>query len=247
MRSMEEYGMKGQIITLPTEEAQKNLLLPGFAIYASPENLSKHADTVIPEDSVSYSSETTQQKLPLMTKVVTPIIMSGDDYSEKWIVEPWHIRVALRTYSGIHLESDECVRIPSDKKVEGPRSSNHGKEFLAYIKINEFEEVPVRCILYQSISPVTPDDTDSYDILNIADVPECPPKTWKFSFNEPLFEEERKTLYMLPRSNLPEVISNERRRLAGASEYNITTDEIKDIVKQHKEWKEQRDKELFSN
>ena len=107
---------------MPTEEAQKKLLLPGFAIYASPENLSKHADIVIPEDSVSYSSEATQLKLPLMTKLVAPIVMSGDDYPEKWIVEPWHIRVALRTYSGIHLESDECVRIPSDKKVEGPRS-----------------------------------------------------------------------------------------------------------------------------
>ena len=107
--------------------------------------------------------------------------------------------------------------------------------------------MPVRCILYQSISPVLSDDTDSYDIVNITDVPECPPKTWKFSFNEPLFEEQRKTLYMLPRSNLPENISNERQRLAGASEYNITIDEIKNIVKQYREWKEERDKELFSN
>ena len=107
--------------------------------------------------------------------------------------------------------------------------------------------MPVRCILYQSISPVLSDDTDSYDILNITDVPECPPKTWKFSFNEPLFEEQRKTLYMPPRSNLPENISNERQRLAGASEYNITIDEIKNIVKQYREWKEERDKELFSN
>ena len=105
---------------MPTEEAHKKLLLLGFAIYASPENLSKYADIVISEDSVSYSSEATQEKLPSMSKIVTPVVMSGEDYSEKWSVEPWHIRTALRTYAGIHLESDECIRIPSDKAVEGP-------------------------------------------------------------------------------------------------------------------------------
>ena len=86
-----------------------------------------------------------------------------------------------------HIENGrQCLNVPYFLVY------NHGKEFLAYIKVNEFEEVPVRCILYQSISPVLSDDTDSYDILNITDVPECPPKTWKFSFNEPLFEEQRK-------------------------------------------------------
>ena len=105
---------------MPTEEAHKKLLLLGFAIYASPENLSKYADIVISEDSVSYSSEATQEKLPLVSKIVTPVVMSGEDYSEKWSVEPWHIRTALRTYAGVHLESDECIRIPSEKTIEGP-------------------------------------------------------------------------------------------------------------------------------
>ena len=108
---------------MPTEEAHKKLLLLGFAIYASPENLSKYADIVISEDSVSYSSEATQEKLPLVSKIVTPVVMSGEDYSEKWSVEPWHIRTALRTYAGVHLESDECIRIPSDKTIEGPNLS----------------------------------------------------------------------------------------------------------------------------
>ena len=98
------------------------MLLLGFAIYASPANLEKYADIVIPEDSVSYSSEVAQVKLPFLTKLVAPIVMSGDVYSEKWTVEPWHIRVALRTYSGMHLETDDCIRIPSDKIVEGPLS-----------------------------------------------------------------------------------------------------------------------------
>ena len=91
--------------------------------------------------------------------------------------------------------------------------------------------------------PSVSDDGEYFE----EELTEIPPRTWKFSFNEPLFEEQRKTLYMLPRSNLPDDISNERRRLAGASEYNITIDEIKNIVKQYREWKEERDKELFSN
>ena len=56
---------------MPAEEAHKSLLLLGFAIYASPENLKKFSDIVIPEDSVSYSSEATQNKLPFMSKIVT--------------------------------------------------------------------------------------------------------------------------------------------------------------------------------
>lgn len=107
---------------MPAEEAHKSLLLLGFAIYASPENLKKFSDIVIPEDSVSYSSEATQNKLPFMSKIVTPVVMSGDEYSEKWSVQPWHIRIALRTYAGVQLENDACVRMPLDKTIEGPRS-----------------------------------------------------------------------------------------------------------------------------
>ena len=125
--------------------------------------------------------------------------------------------------------------------------SNHGKEFLVHIKINEFEEVPIRCILYQSISPHLSEDTDSFELHEMVDLPEIPPRTWKFSFNEPLFEDQREELYMLPRANLPENVSNERRHLAAASEYNISLDEIRTMLKQHKEWKEKREKELFSN
>ena len=125
--------------------------------------------------------------------------------------------------------------------------SNHGKEFLAHIKINEFEEVPIRCILYQSISPRLLDDSDSFELQEMVDLPEIPPRTWKFSFNEPLFKDQRDELYMLPRANLPENVSNERRHLAAVSEYNISLDEIRNMVKQYNEWKEKRENELFSN
>lgn len=75
---------------------------------------------VIPEDSIQYSSETTQQKLPVVSKVVVPIVMSGDRSSEQWSVEPWHIRIALRRYAGVYLDNDDCVIMPAEKSVKGP-------------------------------------------------------------------------------------------------------------------------------
>ena len=77
---------------------------------------------VIPEDSIQYSSETTQQKLPLVSKVVVPIVMSGDRSSEEWLVEPWLIRIALRRYAGVYLDNDDCVIMPAEKIVKGPNT-----------------------------------------------------------------------------------------------------------------------------
>ena len=51
-----EYGKRGQIRTLNARLARQELLLPGFGVYASPDNLKKYNDIVIPEDAVQYSS-----------------------------------------------------------------------------------------------------------------------------------------------------------------------------------------------
>ena len=84
--------------------------------------MEKFSDLVIGEDSIQYSSEITQQKLPFVSKVVVPIIMSGDRSSEQWSIEPWHIRIALRRYAGVYMDNDECVIMPADKSVRGPNS-----------------------------------------------------------------------------------------------------------------------------
>lgn len=52
---------------------------------------------------------------------------------------------------------------------------------------------------------------------------------------------------MLPRHPLPEVITNERRHLAAASEYKINIDEVRNLVQKYREWKDKRDDVLFSN
>ena len=117
---------------------------------------------------------------------------------------------------------------------------------MVYIKINDLEDVPIRCIVYQTSSPSIPaDETDSSDVV-LDDQPEIPPSTWKFSFNEPIFEDQREQLYMLPRHRLPEVLTSERRRLAAASEYRMSVDEVITLVNQYSEWKDKRDKVLYA-
>ena len=54
--NLAEFGKRGQIRTLNARVARQELLLPGFGVYASPENLQRYTDIVIPEDAVQYSS-----------------------------------------------------------------------------------------------------------------------------------------------------------------------------------------------
>ena len=51
-------------MSVPRHLALKDLLLPGIAVYASPENLSLYKDITIPEDSIQYSSEIVQKVRP---------------------------------------------------------------------------------------------------------------------------------------------------------------------------------------
>merc|ERR1712045_64926 len=70
LKSSEEFGMRGQIRTLNAKIARQELLLPGFAVYASPGNLEKYKDIVIPEDKIISSSESSQEILVDLTKKV---------------------------------------------------------------------------------------------------------------------------------------------------------------------------------
>ena len=126
--------------------------------------------------------------------------------------------------------------------------SYHGKEFLVRIKINELEDVPIRCIVYQA-TPATQTDTTAADWVEggLEDKPDVPPRNWKFRFNEPIFEDQREQLYMLPRHPLPEVLTSERRHLTAASEYKMNVDEIINLVQEYSQWKEKRDKVLYAN
>ena len=56
-----EFGSRGQVLTMPSEKAHKELLYHGLAVYASPENLKTYKDILIPEDAVQFSSKSVQK------------------------------------------------------------------------------------------------------------------------------------------------------------------------------------------
>ena len=124
--------MRGQIRTLNAKIARQELLLPGFAVYASPGNLEKYKDIVIPEDKIISSSESSQEILVDLTKKVFAIVMSGQN---PWTLKPKHIRFALMV-EGLLIEED-CVILPSDVKIEGPNSNVNEKEFAVDIQVSK--------------------------------------------------------------------------------------------------------------
>jgi len=184
LKSSEEFGMRGQIRTLNAKIARQELLLPGFAVYASPGNLEKYKDIVIPEDKIISSSESSQEILVDLTKKVFAIVMSGQN---PWTLEPKHIRFALMV-EGLLIEED-CVILPSDVKIEGPNSNVNEKEFAVDIQINEFEKVTIRCVLFQ----------ESPDVLTAGEIP---PYGWEKRFYNSLIDSQADMLKMLPRHHI---------------------------------------------
>ena len=53
-----EFGKRGQVKKVDARVGRQELLLPGFGVYASPYNLAKYKDIVLPEDAVTYTSPT---------------------------------------------------------------------------------------------------------------------------------------------------------------------------------------------
>lgn len=52
-----DFGKRGQIVTVDDPiEAKSELILPGAAVYATPENLEKYKDIAIPEENFRFSS-----------------------------------------------------------------------------------------------------------------------------------------------------------------------------------------------
>jgi len=214
LKTTEEFGRRGQIRSINARTARQELLLPGFGVYASPYNLEKYKKIVLPEDSVQSSSETVSQCVSDLQKFVVPIVMSGNN---RWTLDKWHVKFALLN-QGILLE-ENCIKIP-EEKISGPNEAIEGGEFLLMLKINDFETIKVRAVLFQK----------SLEKLNA----EIPPIGWDKRFYQPIFSEEAAELRLLPRHN---ITMNDVMGYGDASE----------ILEQFALWKDERDKKLFSS
>jgi len=180
LRSSEEFGKRGQIRTLNARVARQELLLPGFGVYASPENLQRYTDIVIPEDAVQYSSTSVSESIAELSKTVVPVVMNGE---ESWTLQPWHLKLALLN-QGIFVNED-CIQIAEE--IKGPNPAYEAKEFLITLSINNFEKANIRGILFHQ-------DT--------VDTSEIPHSGWDKRFYQPIFASQADTLKMLPRHKL---------------------------------------------
>ncbi|XP_034834318.1 large ribosomal subunit protein bL9m [Maniola hyperantus] len=136
-------GDAGDVLTLRPTIAYRDFLMPGLAMYASPENLAKHkVDENKPKTESEYSSPYVQRTLGCLSRLVLQITMSK---TQPWILEPWHVRVSFRKAGFVVPE--HAITMPP-VTIKGPDLSLQEKEFAVTVKVNNKEEVNVRCRIH---------------------------------------------------------------------------------------------------
>lgn len=68
-----------------------------------------------------------------MTVLSTLIIGITMNKENKWVLEPWHVKVSFRK-AGVHL-SEDCIELPKTK-IEGPDMNLEGKEFFVTVTVS---------------------------------------------------------------------------------------------------------------
>jgi len=210
LKTVEEFGIKGQIISPPSTRGNRDLLLTGLAVYHNEENLQKYADIIIPENTQLYSSDIAQQMVWRWGRKTVSVDVSWDN---KWTLEKWHVVAAFRKYKTFVTEDQ--VSVPGLEKggvITGPDPDINNKEFIAVLTINKVDKVKVRCRIHQ-VSRRQPDKQ--------VDV-----KHFCHHFAEPVWEHEREELEDMPRKNIP-------RKLRQDSDYA-------DLVAKHDHWRAKR-------
>ncbi|KAG6449983.1 hypothetical protein O3G_MSEX006331 [Manduca sexta] len=136
-------GTTGDILSLRPYKAYQDFLLPGFAVYASPENMAKYkVDEEKPKVEDMYSSPYVQLTMGQLSRLVLQITMSK---SEPWVLEPWHIKASFRKTGFIVPEY--AIEMPP-VQIKGPDLSLQEKEFYITVTINKREKVNVRCRIH---------------------------------------------------------------------------------------------------
>ncbi|XP_001603568.1 39S ribosomal protein L9, mitochondrial [Nasonia vitripennis] len=138
---VEGYGEKGEKITIKPQKAYNEFLLPGLAVYASPENIEKYLTSKV-TNKKTYSSLFVPMTIRFLSRICLVVNMSIEN---PWVLEKWHIRTNFRR-SGF-IVSDEAITMP-EKEISGPNLDFENKEFYVTITINKTEKVNVRCKLH---------------------------------------------------------------------------------------------------
>lgn len=136
-------GNRGDVVSVRPNIAYNRLLLPGLAVYETPENIAKYQTDQIDENVEKFSSKYAQRTKTVLENRLLNVVMN---IAHPWVVEPWHIRVSLRK-CGIYVADDSCIELPKEQ-ITGPDLSINNKEFFTTVTINDMEKAKVRCRIY---------------------------------------------------------------------------------------------------
>lgn len=171
LETVKNVGDKGQKVSMKSQRVYETLILPKLAVYATPENLEKYLieDAEARKALNEYSSQFVERTITLLSQHYLHLTMSMD---VPWTIERWHVRACFRKFGFIVPEN--AITMPS-KPISGPDLSIESKEFYVVVKINNHEEVKVRCkIFHQTSDPERKIkyDVPLYTLPNIAVFPE---------------------------------------------------------------------------
>ncbi|XP_050590795.1 39S ribosomal protein L9, mitochondrial [Bombus affinis] len=148
LESVKNIGEKGQKVSVSSQKAYESLILPKLAVYATPENLKKYVieDVDIQRRLSKYSSQFVEKTISILSQCYLPVTMSMD---HPWTIEKWHVKVAFRNEG--YIVPEYAITLP-EKTISGPDLLIENKEFYVIVKINNIEEVKVRCRVHHYTS-----------------------------------------------------------------------------------------------
>ena len=176
---VERFGEKGDQLTLKPFTAYRNLLLPGYAVYATPENIEKFLSHTKVK---TYSSKWASSTQTYLKKVLLLVDVSLDN---PWVLEKYHLTASFRK-ANIHV-SEDAITLP-EKKITGPNLDIENKEFYITTTINKTEQVKVRC----RINHHTFDEDRQLPRIK---------EFWNYAA-EPIFPEDKEILDNMPKPYL---------------------------------------------
>lgn len=140
---VEGLGNKWDLVSVRPFYGLRNLIVPGLAMYATPENLALRERMREEKADLgpTYSSPFSPVTIRLLKSTIVRLPMNRE---QGWTVEPWHLRIALRQ-AGVTIP-EGSIEVP-ETPITGPDyAGKENKVFLATIYVNKVDkgQVPFR-------------------------------------------------------------------------------------------------------
>ncbi|XP_058811538.1 large ribosomal subunit protein bL9m [Topomyia yanbarensis] len=135
-------GSKGDVVSLKPHVAYNKLLLPGLAVYKTPEAIAKFATERDEREKELHSSAHAQRTVNKLEEIILAVVMNKD---QPWVIERWHIKASLRK-AGFYVP-EEAITLPEDP-IAGPDLLKQGKEFFCTVTVNNLEKARLRCRIH---------------------------------------------------------------------------------------------------